>query len=178
MTSGITDANIRSMLTIQHPGCRFYIDHAQVTSGLYLAGVRPLTAPVEGFQEAVEWNGRLAPLYDFDEKLTRLFGLPRSERLIFALLVDVSGWDALFLRRFQDRVLSVNPELSDHFWLALKVCGVGLEKMSPLDFYHLPCGIRDRYAREGIVACRFPEDGGAAFLLDLERLLFHSVTGD
>lgn len=177
MTSGTADPAVREMLAIQYPGCRFYIDRAAVTASLYLEGVRPLDAPVGGIRERVDHGGRPAALFNLDDRLCDLFGLPKSDRVAFALVVDTGDWDPLFGKRFRERVLAANPGLWDRR-LVLKIRSALLERMALSALRPLPKGLRERYYREGIMACRFPEEGGTAFLLDIERLIFQPVAGD
>ncbi len=177
MTSGTADPGVREMLAIQYPGCRFYIDRAAVTSSLYLEAVRPLDAPVGGLRERVDHGGRPAAIFNLDERLCDLFGLPKSDRVVFALVVDTGDWDLLFRKRFRERVLSANPDLWDRR-LVLRIRSALLERMALSALRPIPKGLRARYYREGIIACRFPEEGGTAFLLDIERLIFQPVAGD
>ncbi len=158
-------------LVIRYRTAGFFVNRDQFFASIFPDRVRPLDHPTRYLGSAVEFDGRLLPLFDLDALLRDLFGFEDPERLHVALIVDPAPFSAERREGLRAAAERESPPLStDH--LAFLAHGRAEMKRIPLsEIQPLPPCIRSRLRRAGILGCRFLPDEGIWFFLDIERII-------
>jgi hypothetical protein len=174
-------ADANDFLILKHAETGFLVDRGSIFASIYLEKSTPINPIVSGMpipeymNKTMEYSGETIVVFDLDSYLGMLFGARNTGTMKIALIAAMTSFTPEHGEIFRGLVRRLDENASDSH-IAFKIGSQAeIKRIGMGDLHLLPRCVRPRMAKEGILGCRFPERGGADFLIDLEALLFNSL---
>ncbi len=166
----------RPYLALPYPAGWFYLERAPARAGLRAPSITPFPDGSPDLPGWMDLDGRPLALLDLEARLERIFGFTEERAVRMALIVETAALSEVARVAWTEWAGRRRPAVSSRR-IGVRVCArVQLVSLPPSCFRPLPGGLRERLGREGFAGCRFTEDGGIGYLLDLGPMLLRHVT--
>ncbi|MCP4346630.1 MAG: hypothetical protein GY795_14030 [Desulfobacterales bacterium] len=163
-------------LILNYPDMDFIINRNQFFTSIFLENTTRFESGFKHLSLLVKYHEQTLPVFDADALLTDIYKCRIDRTLKLALISDLATFSEMNRSLYKKHILKQHPDLSDKY-IALKVNSHARIKTLLLSEIKLiPHGIRAKHNKEGILGCRFSEEGNIQYFLDIETIFFNCIS--
>ncbi len=174
MTLKHRDIFEHEFLILNYADMDFIINRNQFITSVFLENTIKFESGFKYLSSLVKYHEQTVPVFDADALLTDIYNCRIDSSLKLALISDLASFSESNRSLYKKHILKQHPELSGEYIALMVNSHARIKPLLLSEIKLIPSGIRMKHNKEGILGCRFSEQGNIQYFLDIETIVFRS----
>ncbi len=175
MTLKYPDISEHKFLILNYSEMDFIINRNQFVTSIFLENTTRFESGFKHITSLVRYYEQTLPVFDADALLKNSYNCRVNSSLRLALISDITSFSEKNRSLYKKHILKRHSDLSSKYLALMVSSHARIKSLALSESKLIPQGIKMIYKQEGVLGCRFSEQGNIQYFLDIETLVFNQI---